>query len=979
MRTSSAFVFTALVGSGLLLAGSASAVRPTHDAAGEDLVVHGGQSPRLHPRVRWSVPANHPAWRAFEAAVGGSWQVVWDTDTGVPLRIFGSGLDAPDSVASAPAALALSRALLESQVALFAPGAQASDFVVVANVLSRGVRTVGFQQTRHGLAVDGGQVSFRFKHDRLVAIGSEAFPHLDTAKLQAAISESQAVLAAQKWLQAELGDRGRAERAEAPMVRAIVMEDGRVLAQPVFRVIVHTLKPLGRWAVDINAQTGAPFVRRQTLMFAGGQVAYRVPVRRPGAEMEDLPARLAEAQVGGQGTRLDDQGGLTWADSSTVTVQVGVVGGGAEVSNDAGARAVTQLTVADGGTAVWDANDDEFVAAQVNAFIAGYAAREYVRGIAPALRFLNDPVMATVNVADECNAYSDGVGIFFFRSSNMCENTGRLPDVVHHEYGHSVHAHAIIQGAGSFDGALSEGISDYLAATIVNDAGMGRGFFYDNEPLRDLNPLGREWRWPEDQGESHQTGQIIGGALWDLRTVFREKYGEQAGTELVDGFWFSILERASGILAAYPEILIEDDDDGDLSNGTPNLCEITEVFRRAGLTDGAQAGLAIGEVSLDRWQVRLPVSAEGLCPGLNFSEATMSWGLRGHPEVGGEVAMVYVSGLAAADIPPQPEGEVLLYKVVVKLTNGEQMAFPNNRADPMYESFIGQVRPIFCTDFEADPIETGWVSELLPSDSRRPRNEWEWGAPEGASGDPSAAYSGTRVIGNDLTGNGSYQGLKAEQLTSPVIDTTGLSNVRLQYRRWLNVQDGDADQAEIYVGTQPMWKNLASGTGTVHHEDREWRMHDLDITDAVAALGGQAQVTFRINSDRFFGFGGWTIDDFCLVTWDGPVAACGDGQLDYGEACDDGNLDGQDGCEADCTLTPPAACGDGRLDPGEQCDDGNRVEADGCELDCTLTQATLEPTPKPLESGGCRCLGPVQTGGLWLLALAGLAFVRRRR
>lgn len=70
----------------------------------------------------------------------------------------------------------------------------------------------------------------------------------------------------------------------------------------------------------------------------------------------------------------------------------------------------------------------------------------------------------------------------FFNSGMGCENTGRIPDVIYHEFGHAVHAHSIIQGAGSFDTSLSEGVSDYLAATTTGDPQMGRGFFFDNRP-----------------------------------------------------------------------------------------------------------------------------------------------------------------------------------------------------------------------------------------------------------------------------------------------------------------------------------------------------------------------------------------------------------------------------------------------------------------------------------------------------------------
>lgn len=901
------------------------------------------------------------------------------------MRIFGSGIDAPGSDASAADAERVSRAVLGAHVGLLAPGSAAADFVLVSNILSHGVRSVGFFQTHAGMPVDGGQVSFRFKAGRLVAIGSEAMPNLDTGKVSGQISDALAGINAKKWLAEDTGDAGVVTEIKGPLVRALVRDDGSVTARAVVRVTVRTMSPIGRWAVDLDARTGAPFVRRQTLLFGAGQIAYRVPERRPGQTMLDVPAAFANVSVAGASQRLDGDGRLSWTEGATVAVEATATGVSVSVSNDAGEPASMSLVVEDGGTAVWNPSADEFAAAQVNTFIHAYAAREYARQIAPDLGFLDDAVQATVNITDECNAYSDGTAIFFFRSSAMCENTGRLPDVVHHEYGHSIHAHAFIPGVGSFDSALSEGASDYFAATIVNDAGMGRGFFYTDEPLRDLNPAGREWRWPEDQGESHQTGQIIGGALWDLRTYFSETYGEEDGTRTVDGFWYAALQRASGILAVYPELLVQDDDDGDLSNGTPNLCAITDIFRRAGLTDGAQAGLTIETPVLDRWKVTQAVSAEGLCPGLDFAEATLSWGRRGAPEVGGEISMVYAQGVAIGEIPPQPEGEVMLYKVSVTLTNGEQINFPNNPADPMYEVFVGEVRPIFCTDFESDPIAAGWVSELLPSESRRPRNEWEWGVPEGASGDPIEAFSGENVIGNDLTGNGRYQGRKSEQLISPAIDVSGVSNVRLQYRRWLNVEDGDADKAEILVGEQPVWGNLSSGTGTVHHEDREWRMHDVDLSAVAAASGGSVQVKFRISSDRSASFGGWTLDDFCLVTWDGSTAVCGDGRLDFEEACDDGNSEARDGCEADCTLTPAPACGDGFIEADEVCDDGNLELGDGCEADCTKTPEVLVPTVSPglNAKDGCRCVSPRGAAGLewglWAFGLALLPWFRRRR
>lgn len=71
-------------------------------------------------------------------------------------------------------------------------------------------------------------------------------------------------------------------------------------------------------------------------------------------------------------------------------------------------------------------------------------------------------------------------------------------------------------------------------------------------------------------------------------------------------------------------------------------------------------------------------------------------------------------------------------------------------------------------------------------------------------------------------------------------------------------------------------------------------------------------------------------DDDCT-----PVA-CGDAHLNKaaGEECDDGNVDETDGCRSSCLLPK---CGDGMLDASEACDDGNALDGDGCDNDCTAS------------------------------------------
>ena len=127
----------------------------------------------------------------------------------------------------------------------------------------------------------------------------------------------------------------------------------------------------------------------------------------------------------------------------------------------------------------------------------------------------------------------------------------------------------------------------------------------------------------------------------------------------------------------------------------------------------------------------------------------------------------------------------------------------------------------------------------------------------------------------------------------------------MQYRRWLVVEDATYDRATIAVNGTTLWTNANATDGTLDHIDREWRLHDLDVTPQAA--GGTIQVKWAIASDSSRELGGWTLDDVCLVGI-GKHAVCGDGILDDGELCDDSNTEDGDGCADSCTPETDTGC-----------------------------------------------------------------------
>lgn len=145
------FLSTSLMAAILGAPHAAQAFRPTDDAH-SPLVLADGAAPRAHVRAAQGAPTDSPEWARFVAAAGGSWSATWDLDRQAPLRIWGEGIDAPGAVASAEAAASFAQALLQSHVALLAPGAAATDFVMVANERHRHCRTSPERPRQGGLA-----------------------------------------------------------------------------------------------------------------------------------------------------------------------------------------------------------------------------------------------------------------------------------------------------------------------------------------------------------------------------------------------------------------------------------------------------------------------------------------------------------------------------------------------------------------------------------------------------------------------------------------------------------------------------------------------------------------------------------------------------------------------------------------------------------------------------------------------------------
>nr|WP_276598889.1 DUF4215 domain-containing protein [Nannocystis sp. SCPEA4] len=158
--------------------------------------------------------------------------------------------------------------------------------------------------------------------------------------------------------------------------------------------------------------------------------------------------------------------------------------------------------------------------------------------------------------------------------------------------------------------------------------------------------------------------------------------------------------------------------------------------------------------------------------------------------------------------------------------------------------------------------------------------------------------------------------------------------------------------------------NSAGGDGNVNHLDGEWRFQDIDLTPFVA--NGQVQLEFILESDEALEFGGWNIDELCVVgTGSVTQGTCGDGIVSGVEACDDGNLQAGDGCSPSCMLeTDDPTTGPGPV-----------FTVTDTDTDTDTDSATGGGD----KESGCGCNQGAGDLGAAILALGGLVVLRRRR
>ena len=179
---------------------------------------------------------------------------------------------------------------------------------------------------------------------------------------------------------------------------------------------------------------------------------------------------------------------------------------------------------------------------------------------------------------------------------------------------------------------------------------------------------------------------------------------------------------------------------------------------------------------------------------------------------------------------------------------------------------VGISEPVHVFDMDEDP---GWSRE----------GEWAFGAPAGLGGDqygqpdPAAGATGANVCGVDLEGDYDTVEGGPYHLTTDALDCSGLTQVKLRFKRWLNTDYRPYVHATIEASNDgetwvPVWENPDSGDIA----ETAWseQVHDLsEVADDQSTL--YLRWGYEIGMPDAFPYAGWNIDDVEILGFDATV------------------------------------------------------------------------------------------------------------
>ena len=668
---------------------------------------------------------HRPAWQAFRERHG-AWRALWNERTETPEMATGPGIRLGARLDDREAVDRALRDFIAAHPGVFRDAARELETVRVQHAGE--VWYASYRRRVDGVPVLFERWEFRVGGPgRLMAFGVDAGPFEASLKAAPAIDASVARAAARAdlHLAADASVEGGEHLYWLPDESA-----GATTYRLVRDVRARTTSPPGSWIVLVDAADGAVRWRHDRLRYEiSGAVNGTVHLDLPTGQVQSQPFAHQRIGVGDNNVYTDLGGVYSGPASGTVIVESALEGLYCDVFRADDLDASFSTSVASPGLAhiTWsDANSHQ---AERDGYFHVNKVHDHIQAIDPGFVGNDFPMPCVVNIPDYCNAYWDGFSVNFYGEGGGCPNIATLPDVVYHEYGHGVNDNLYIQAGaefGLFNGALHEGLADVTAGFMQDNPIIGKGFFGTGTALRSIDNTAR---WPDDgSSDSHTTGLIVAGAMWDLREsiglTLAERLGHFAKYGVAD-------DGNDGIAMGkyFTEVLIADDNDGNLANGTPHFSQIASAFGAHGIGPGVF--ITIAHVPLEDqptpspYPIQAQIAYSGPFGGLDPSSLRIRYSVNGSPF--GDAPLTSAGGDDYVGSIPAPARSVVRYYLSAAEQFGDSRTLPRDTSQPI--AFLaGPTTTYMLHDHEAND---GWIPGDPMDDATSGR--WQWVAPIGST------------------------------------------------------------------------------------------------------------------------------------------------------------------------------------------------------------------------------------------------------
>jgi len=494
---------------------------------------------------------------------GGSWELDLDPVLGTPRIMRGEGIPFCAAGSSEAALETAALAFVRAHADLFGT----AEFVSAGSVIESQLSTISLAQRHHGVPVVAGHLGLTIKNGRLFLVLGSTYPvgDIDTTpriNLARAVASVRGVLAT-----AASGDHDNARLVILPERGA-----GTVSYRLAWEVNAWRGEEQAVVYLDANAGTVISGYDAHRYDYPGRAVNH-VDERTVGDAVVQLPA--AHLRLGSsRGTAMTDgNGAFTFPGAAgPLIVRSNLYGTYVDVQNLDGPNATFLGMMKPESAYALEWTESRSTPEERDVFRGVTVTNRYVAPVFPTgIPWLDRPILAKVNHKRTCNAYWNGSSINFFQAGNGCNNTGRIFDVVAHEWGHGFDSNA--PGA-AIDGALGEFIGDLISFVQTKSPLLGPGFLTDGKAVRDLEDPKYECYDPKKR-EVHAAGHLLGTVMWDVFNDLQAAGVTGDRLKRLMLFPIAIVQTRAGW---YSGMLAVDDDDGNLLNGTPNECLIYNQF-----------------------------------------------------------------------------------------------------------------------------------------------------------------------------------------------------------------------------------------------------------------------------------------------------------------------------------------------------------------------------------------------------------------